>query len=69
MDNKSSLSDRCRHQDSMALRRPSIERIIELGKECLEHDSSWYEFYDRCLELLKKEDKMVKMLSGKISAS
>jgi len=63
--NTSSLTDRARFQESLELRRPSIERIITLGKECLEHDSSWYEFRDQCKELLVKEDKMVRMLSNK----
>jgi len=49
----------------LEIRRPSIERIAELCEQCLEHDSSWYEFRDRCLELLKKEEKMIKMLEGK----
>ena len=61
----SSLTDRCRNQDSLELRRPGIERIIEWGKECLEHDASWCEFRDQCIELLNKEDRMVKMLSDK----
>ena len=60
----SSLTDRCRYQNSLELRRPSIERIIELGEECLEHDSCWQEFRDRCKEILDKEDKVIRMLKN-----
>ena len=48
----------------LEIRRPSIERIAVLCEECLEHDSSWYEFRDRCKQLLDKEDKMVKMIES-----
>ena len=65
MENKTnvvpSMEDRV--TKSLELRRPSIERIVTLGKECLEHDSSWYEFYERCRELLAQENKIIRTLS------
>ena len=53
-------------EDHLRMRRPSIERIVILGQECLEHDASWYEFKTRCEEILKREDKMIKLLSERL---
>ena len=51
----------------LELRRPGIERIKELCEECLDHDASWWEFKDRCIELLKKEEKIIKLLSSGVA--
>ena len=62
------MSDRVKQH--LELRRPGIERIATLCEECLEHDSSWWEFKDRCIELLKKEEKVIRMLaSGRVAKS
>lgn len=44
-------------------RRPSIERIKNLCEECLDHDSTWWEFKNRCEVLLKYETNVIKMLN------
>ena len=43
-------------------RRPSIERIKTLCEECLERDSSWWVFKNRCEVLLQHETNVIKML-------
>jgi len=47
----------------LEIRRPSIERIKTLCDECLEHNSSWWEFKKRCEELLKQESRIIEHLS------
>jgi|GEM_PF-4932453 len=46
-------------------RRPSIERIRTLCYECLDHDSSWWEFEKRCKELLAQETKTLRLLGNR----
>ena len=44
------------------LSRASIQKILTLAQECLEHDYSWLQFKERCEELLKNEDKLLKVM-------
>jgi len=47
----------------LELRRPSIEKIKVLCEQCLDHDSSWYEFTSRLDDIVKRETRTIRSLS------
>lgn len=46
---------------SLEIRRPSIEKIARICKECIEHERSWYEFKERIEQTIKEEDRFIKI--------
>jgi len=50
-----------RHLDII---KPSINRIKEICEEAIDHQCSWWDFKVQIEEMMKKEEKIVKMLSG-----
>ena len=54
------------HEKRHELSRPSIEKLLWICKQSLEHNSTWEECCERIQETIKLENKIIKMLSEEI---
>ncbi len=58
------ISNNRRKMRHLEIIKPSINRIKEICEEAIDHQCSWWDFKVQIEEMMKKEEKIVKMLSG-----